>query len=252
MGQLWACPAQPGSAHHGAVRAEPDQRQALRPDCPDTIRSHAGQYQGHADKPGRLVLRRATGSSNRSEAAQNSDRAASPEGNGPASNYSLQALLPGIDLVPGCSKTPNVDPRGAYYNTTAQVSELEALLRKLPDPSAPVRRAPSEPPPKTARQLRDDQVQELIAGYQAGRTVYELGERFGIERRTVSTILHRHDVPMRRRGLSSEQVDEAVRLYGEGWSLARIGQKLGVDATTVLTKLRGRAVRMRDTHGREQ
>jgi hypothetical protein len=80
--------------------------------------------------------------------------------------------------------------------------------------------------------------------------VYELGARFGIERRTVSNILHRHDVPMRRRGLSPDQVDGAVHLYNLGWSLARVGGHLGVDHTTVLTKLRERGVATRDTHGR--
>jgi hypothetical protein len=61
-----------------------------------------------------------------------------------------------------------------------------------------------------ARQLNAGQVKELIAGYQAGATVYELGARFGVERRTVSNILHRHDVPMRRRGLSPDHVDDAT------------------------------------------
>jgi DNA invertase Pin-like site-specific DNA recombinase len=103
-----------------------------------------------------------------------------------------------------------------------------------------------------ARQLEADQVQELIAGYQAGATVYELGAQFGIERRTVSKILHRQDVSIRRRGLSREQIDDAVRLYSEGWSLARIGRKLGVDPTTVLAKLRGQGTKTRDTHGRER
>ncbi|WP_425301637.1 helix-turn-helix domain-containing protein [Nocardia farcinica] len=56
--------------------------------------------------------------------------------------------------------------------------------------------------PRRARQLDADEVAELITGYQAGATVYELAARFGIERRTVSNILHRHEVPMRRRGLS--------------------------------------------------
>lgn len=80
--------------------------------------------------------------------------------------------------------------------------------------------------------------------------MYELGTRFGIERRTVSNILKRHDVPMRRRGLSSEQVDDAIHLYNLGWSLARVGGHLGVDHTTVLTKLRERGVPTRDSHGR--
>jgi DNA-binding CsgD family transcriptional regulator len=145
-----------------------------------------------------------------------------------------------------------VDPGGAYYNPTAQVSELEALLKRLPDPSVPCPRTPSEPLPGTAKQLDADQVQELVAGYRAGATVYQLGERFGIDRKTVSLVLRRHDVPMRRRGLSAEQIDEAVQLYGEGWSLARIGRKLGVDPTTVLSRLRERRVRTRDAQGRER
>jgi hypothetical protein len=62
-------------------------------------------------------------------------------------------------------------------------------------------------------------------------TTYELGDRFGIDRRTVSAILHRHSVDMRRRGLSPNQADDAIRLYESGWSLARIGEHLGVDPT---------------------
>ncbi|WP_219823393.1 hypothetical protein [Nocardia nova] len=69
------------------------------------------------------------------------------------------------------------------------------------------------------RQLDQDHVQILIRDCVAGATTYELGDRFGVDRRTVSAILHRHDVPMRRRGLSSDQSDEAIRLYGLGWSL---------------------------------
>ncbi|MBB2938728.1 hypothetical protein FHX82_005806 [Amycolatopsis bartoniae] len=80
--------------------------------------------------------------------------------------------------------------------------------------------------------------------------MYELGDRFGIDRRTVSNILKRHDVPMRRRGLVPEKVDDAIHLYSLGWSLARVGAHLGVDHTTVLAKLRERGIPTRDTHGR--
>ena len=143
-----------------------------------------------------------------------------------------------------------VEVSGAYYNTKLQVRTLDDLLRKLPRLTDPLTRRPERRAPGTARQLEADQVQELIAGYRVGATVYELGNQFGINRRTVSAILRRQGVEMRRRGLSPEQVEEAVQLYESGWSLARIGDKLGVDAGTVRARLRERGMRMRDTHGR--
>nr|WP_255426810.1 hypothetical protein [Pseudonocardia sp. C8] len=77
----------------------------------------------------------------------------------------------------------------------------------------------------------------MIEGYTSGATVYQLGDQFGIERRTVSTILHRHGVPMRRRGLSAEQIDDAARLYHQGWSLARIAGRMDVAACPPLALL---------------
>jgi DNA-directed RNA polymerase specialized sigma24 family protein len=145
-----------------------------------------------------------------------------------------------------------VEEPGGYYNTKAQVSRLEALLKRLPGPSAPRRPARDRPVPGTARQLEPEQVQALIAGYQAGRTVYQLGEQLGVERRTVSAMLHRHGVPMRMRGLSAEQIDEAVGLYEAGWALARIGDRMDVDGTTVMRRLRERGVQTRDRHGRDR
>ncbi|WP_218025950.1 hypothetical protein [Nocardia miyunensis] len=113
-------------------------------------------------------------------------------------------------------------------------------------PSLPARRSAR----RRARQLDQDQIQLLIQDYLAGATTYELGTRFGVDRRTVSAILHRHDVPMRRRGLSPGQTNEAIRLYRLGWSLAQVGKHFAVDPATVLNRLRERGVRTRDTHGR--
>ncbi|RSM35572.1 helix-turn-helix domain containing protein [Amycolatopsis balhimycina DSM 5908] len=98
--------------------------------------------------------------------------------------------------------------------------------------------------------LDNDQTQQLIAAYQAGSTVYQLAAQFDIERRTVSAILHRHNVPMRRRGLTDNQIDDAERLYQQGWSLARIGNRMDVTADTVRARLLERGVAMRDTQGR--
>ncbi|MFQ6396614.1 hypothetical protein ACLMAJ_24495 [Nocardia sp. KC 131] len=105
-------------------------------------------------------------------------------------------------------------------------------------------------PPRRARRLDQDQVRVLIQGYIAGATTYELGDRFGIDHRTVGAILHRHNIPMRRRGLSPGHVDEAIDLYNRGWSLVRVARNLAVDPVTVLNRLRERGVRTRDTHGR--
>jgi hypothetical protein len=131
-----------------------------------------------------------------------------------------------------------VDLGGAYYNPTAQVSELEALLKRLPDPSAPIQRVVRATPPCPLRHLEVDQVQALVADYLAGATAYELGRQFGIDRKTVSRILHRHQVSMRRRGLSPEQVDEAVRLYENGWSTSQIAGRMETDPRTVQRRLR--------------
>ena len=158
---------------------------------------------------------------------------------------------PGNDLVGvGSHYRTLVEVPGAYYNTKYQVSELESLLRELPDVSGPLRPARRGRLPGSARQLDSQQVQELISGYVAGATVYQLSELFGVDRRTVSALLHRHGVPMRRRGLSPDQVDDAIRLYKSCWSLARIGEHLNVDPTTVLTRLRERGIPTRDTHRR--
>jgi IS30 family transposase len=76
--------------------------------------------------------------------------------------------------------------------------------------------------------------------------VYELAGQFGIDRKTVSRTLRRHQVPMRRRGLTTEQVDEAVRLRAEGWSTHTIGIRMGTDQRTVQRRLAERGSHQSD------
>lgn len=145
-----------------------------------------------------------------------------------------------------------MEVRGTYSNTKDQVRALELLCEKLPSLDNLVPTPTRRDRPRRARQLGSDQVEQLIAAYQSGSTVYELAKMFGIERRTVSAILHRHDVPMRRCGLTDDQVGDAERLYDQGWSLARIGDRMNVTADTVRKRLLERGVTMRDTHRRPQ
>ncbi|TMR07418.1 hypothetical protein ETD83_00050 [Actinomadura soli] len=138
------------------------------------------------------------------------------------------------------------------YNPGTQAKALETLLRKLPSPTAPVPTKPARNLPGRAKQLKEQEAQEVVAAYRAGASVYQIARRFHIHRVTVSKILRRHGVKMRMGGMSPEQIDEAVKLYQEGWSLARIGKRMSVDGQTVRSRLVERGVRMRDTHGRER
>lgn len=152
---------------------------------------------------------------------------------------------------PGKGLSPAVDLPGAHYNTSVQARKLEALVKRLPTTGTQPPESPKRRKPRRARQLSNQQVDELTVAYQSGETVYDLAERFKINRKTVSGILHRAGVQIRGR-LTSEQVDEAARLYAAGWSLARVAAKLDTTANTVRIRLLERGVTMRDAQGRER
>jgi len=83
-------------------------------------------------------------------------------------------------------------------NWKYQIKALEALIRKLPDPSSPAPPQQRPTPPNRSRQLKETEAREVIAAYQAGATAYQLGQRFEISRHTVSKILKRHGIKLRR------------------------------------------------------
>jgi DNA-binding transcriptional ArsR family regulator len=90
--------------------------------------------------------------------------------------------------------------------------------------------------------LTPDEVAELVAGYRAGRTIYELASEFKIARQTVSEHLHRHGVPMRRQGLTDDQVFEAIRLGKQRLTLKTISAHFEVCIDTVRDCLRRRGM----------
>lgn len=64
-------------------------------------------------------------------------------------------------------------------------------------------------------------------------TVYQLAEKYQVQRQAVSKHLHTMGVTMRQQGLSEEQVGRAVELYvEERLTLKQVGAKLGVHAGT--------------------
>jgi hypothetical protein len=97
--------------------------------------------------------------------------------------------------------------------------------------------------------LKPAQVDALIAGHQAGKTMKERAAELGISRLTVSTYLCRAQVPPRRRGLDPQQAVEAAHLYETGWSSGKPAERFDVSADTVLKTLRQAGVSIRPRRG---
>ncbi|MFC5274106.1 recombinase zinc beta ribbon domain-containing protein [Brachybacterium sacelli] len=89
------------------------------------------------------------------------------------------------------------------------------------------------------------QVDELVARYQAGATLVELGERFSVHRRTVAAHLVRRSVPIRGRGLDESHLAKAVELYADGLTLMEVGSRFGVSQQTVRRALAAEGVVIR-------
>lgn len=76
----------------------------------------------------------------------------------------------------------------------------------------------------------------------------QLAAEHSCHRTTISGLLKRHGIAVRRQLVSEEQATEMIRLYDSGLSVARIGEYLGLADTTVHRHLRELGVRIRNTH----
>ena len=83
-----------------------------------------------------------------------------------------------------------------YSNPKAELEALPKLLAR-----ATSTRRPHKQPISRQTQIRLDphQVTALAAAYRDGQTVKELAQRYGVHRTTVSALLRRLDVELRRR-----------------------------------------------------
>jgi transposase-like protein len=146
----------------------------------------------------------------------------------------------------GSSKAIMVEVLGCYSNLGDQGERLRELLEMTPsEPPKPILRTNRQ----VQHRLRDTQPDQVVAGYQAGATVYELAKKFGIHRHTVSDILERHGVARRYRKLSAEQLALACALYENGSSLTQVGRQLDHSAETVRQALMKAGVAIRTRNG---
>jgi transposase len=144
-----------------------------------------------------------------------------------------------------------VDPRGRNANRFYQeFLSLVELLPLLKSPSPRIRQSVQNRKQGQTR-LEAEAVSELIQRYQAGETVYQLSEEFDVHRQTVSAILKRSGVRLRRSRLRENEVNRAIELYARGLSLVQVAGQIGRTASTIRRVLRDQGVPTRDSHGRE-
>jgi DNA-binding transcriptional regulator LsrR (DeoR family) len=96
-----------------------------------------------------------------------------------------------------------------------------------------------------SQRLAEETVAAIVDAYQAGSTTRELGERFGLAHSSVTKLLSRHGVAVRRRSPGPDEVRRAVELYEAGLSTRVIAEYLGLRASTIARTLVRASVTMR-------
>jgi hypothetical protein len=143
---------------------------------------------------------------------------------------------------------PSVGVTEALANPSFQVRRLLNMAEKWPD-----QQDSSQPPTtqcRTARQLRPEEIDELVTAYTAGETVYELAHRTGIHRSTIGKHLRARGVDTTPPGLHPNDVPAAVELYRAGWTHVQIAEQFGVGQTTIRGLLHAAGVPKTEPYGR--
>mgnify|MGYP002336032948 CR=1 FL=1 len=97
---------------------------------------------------------------------------------------------------------------------------------------------------RTARQLRDIEIDGLTARYLEVHKLGQVAREFRVSRTTVAKHLTDRGIETSR-SMSTVDIERAVRLYSEGLSSVRIGERLGFDNHTILNGLRSGGVEIR-------
>jgi DNA-binding CsgD family transcriptional regulator len=136
-------------------------------------------------------------------------------------------------------------------------SNLDHLCKNWAELRKRIKESPSRPPfshqrgpkPRSKRFLAALDIADIVQRYESGETTGQIGNRYGISKTRVATVLRQSGVTIRRQGLTQQQISEAVALYTTGRSLAWIGTRYGVSHTTVAAALRRQNVQLRARPG---
>jgi len=137
-------------------------------------------------------------------------------------------------------------------NTLSQIARLHDLITETTDCSHTL-----AIPEKTAlsqfkrrkQPVTTAQVEQMVRDYQAGMTLKAIGEKCGVNERTVSIHLEQRGTRRRYRVLDEpSRVERVVLLYSDGLSLEAVAREVGVSRGAVHDALVRAGVDIRGNH----
>jgi hypothetical protein len=136
-------------------------------------------------------------------------------------------------------------------------SNLGHLGKKWAELRKRINESPARPPllrqdapkPRSKRFLTAQDITDVVHRYEAGETTQQIGNRYGISKTRVASILREQGINIRRQGVNDEQVSEATTLYNAGNSLAWLGSRYGVSHTTIAAAFRRQGIQLRPRPG---
>jgi uncharacterized protein (DUF433 family) len=130
-------------------------------------------------------------------------------------------------------------PKGRKFERLRRLADaLPALLRRR-------MRSKKIRARQVQRRLTPEQVDQLVAEYQAGDSMLQLAKSWRLHRTTVAEHLGRAGIAVRQRGISTERLGDAARLYQDGWSCQRLASHFGCNAETMRQALKQAGVQLR-------
>jgi DNA-binding CsgD family transcriptional regulator len=124
----------------------------------------------------------------------------------------------------------------SYSNFGDQAKRIRRLLdlpqRQVEAESLPCRQV------RYRQHLDDDAVNELVALYLGGATVYEIADCFSIHRDRVSKLLEEAGIDRRYHERVDVDLERADRLHRQGLNLTEVAKRLGIGRNTLVVARR--------------
>jgi hypothetical protein len=102
------------------------------------------------------------------------------------------------------------------------------------------------------RRLSPQQIEELVARYNAGEDTPALSRAYGVSRGGLRKVLLAQGVAFRKQPMTREDAERAIQLYQGGLTIDQVVERVGYSFSTVRRMLHANEVAVRERGGGKQ